>query len=110
MSESKPRDLTRDELALIQTPASRGAESAPLRIPPGTETPIELWNPAAAESSAAAAPSTKLGGAVGAESSVTTPGAIPTVAAPSTKLGGAENHVARGASPSVASKRRSKSR
>jgi hypothetical protein len=87
MSESKPRDLTRDELALVQTPASRGAESAPLRIPPGTETPIELWNPAAAESSTVAAPSTKLGGAVEAES-----------------------NVARGATPSVASKRRSKSR
>lgn len=56
MSDSRPRDLTDEDLALIQSPSARGAESAPLRVPPGIQVPIELWNPAA-EISVAAAPS-----------------------------------------------------
>jgi hypothetical protein len=67
MSESRPRDLTAEELVVLRSPAARGKESAPLRIPPGTQIAIELLNPAA-EVSDAAAPTYGLNEAAGAES------------------------------------------
>jgi hypothetical protein len=46
MTQSKPRDLTPEELALIEAPPiSRG--TAPLRIPPGTQVAVEQLNPGA---------------------------------------------------------------
>jgi hypothetical protein len=67
MSESKPRDLTAEELAQVQTPAAVESQSAPLRIPPGIQVPIEQWNPGAeaAESSTPAAPTALPPSAVG---------------------------------------------
>jgi hypothetical protein len=56
MSETKPRDLTAEELALLATPANRGTESAPLRIPPGTQIAIELLDPTGGNTSASASP------------------------------------------------------
>lgn len=52
MSETRPRDLTAQELSLIATPASRGIESVPLRIPPGTQIPVELVDPDGGRTSA----------------------------------------------------------
>lgn len=47
MDESKPRDLTQEELALVRSSASATAEGTePLRIPPGTQIAVELLNPA----------------------------------------------------------------
>ncbi len=48
MDESKPRDLTPEELALARSSASgtAAAGTEPLRIPPGTEIAVELLNPA----------------------------------------------------------------
>jgi hypothetical protein len=45
MSETRPRELTLEELALLQVPAVRVGESMPLRIPPGMHIAIELLNP-----------------------------------------------------------------
>jgi|GEM_PF-2060305 len=46
MSQSKPRELTPEELALTQAlPVSGG--TAPLRIPPGTQVAVEQLNPIA---------------------------------------------------------------
>ena len=45
MSDERPRDLNAEELAQLEQ--STGAGAAPLRIPPGTTTAIELFNPAA---------------------------------------------------------------
>ena len=56
MSDTKPRDLTAEELAILGSPASRGTESAPLRIPPGTQIAIELLDPAGGSTSAFASP------------------------------------------------------
>jgi hypothetical protein len=47
MSETKPRDLTAEQLAQLTNPGEALAQTAPLRVPPGTETAIELLNPAA---------------------------------------------------------------
>jgi len=80
MIESKPRDLTPGELALVRAPAACGAESAPLRIPPGTQIPVELWSPAT-EITAAAAPSAGPHEAGAAESSGSR-GAAPSGAPP----------------------------
>jgi len=54
MAQSKPRDLTAAELELIQKPMQRGGESAPLLVPPGTQTPVHLLDPAAADPATAA--------------------------------------------------------
>ena len=56
MSDTRPRDLTPEELALLQLPASGGAGSAPSRIPPGTEIAIEELNPMAHDAAATASP------------------------------------------------------
>jgi hypothetical protein len=56
MSETKPRDLTVEELALLATPAARGNESAPLRTPPGTQIAIELLDPTGADTAVPASP------------------------------------------------------
>jgi hypothetical protein len=56
MNESRPRDLTPEEQLMVQGPAVRGTESAPMRIPPGSQIPIEMWNPGT-EVPATAAPS-----------------------------------------------------
>jgi len=53
MTDSRPRDLTEEELALIRAPAGRGLEAAPLRVPPGTAVAVEFLG-AAGESPAAA--------------------------------------------------------
>jgi hypothetical protein len=45
MSDTKPRDLTAEELALLAAPKSGGTGSAPLRVPPGTLIAIELVDP-----------------------------------------------------------------
>jgi hypothetical protein len=57
MNDTKPRDLTLEELALLQLPAFGGSASAPLRIPPGTQVAIEKLNPVAEEAAATASPS-----------------------------------------------------
>jgi len=54
MAQSKPLDLTAAELELIQKPMQRGGESAPLSVPPGTQVPVHLLDPAAADPAAAA--------------------------------------------------------
>jgi hypothetical protein len=46
MAETRPRDLTAEELAGLQAPPGAEWQSAPLRIPPGTDVAIELLNPA----------------------------------------------------------------
>lgn len=46
--QSKPRDLTSEELELIRTPPASEGTTAPLRIPPGTQVAIEQLNPIAA--------------------------------------------------------------
>jgi hypothetical protein len=47
MAESRPRDLTQEELALIRSSAAgSAAETEPLRVPPGTEIAVEMLNPA----------------------------------------------------------------
>jgi hypothetical protein len=56
MSDTRPRDLTAEELALLASPANRGTESAPLRIPPGTQIAIELLDPAGESTSASTSP------------------------------------------------------
>ena len=57
MSESEPRDLTARELAQAQvTAAGGGTQSSPLRIPPGSQIPIELWNHADAAGTAGDTP------------------------------------------------------
>jgi hypothetical protein len=57
MSDTRPRDLTPEELALLQLPALGGPASAPLRIPPGTEVAVEMLNPWAEVAAATASPS-----------------------------------------------------
>ena len=42
MSETKPRDLTAEELSRLAAPANRGTESVPVQIPPGAQIPVEL--------------------------------------------------------------------
>jgi len=54
MTQSKPRDLNPEELALIQAPPA-SAGTMPLRIPPGTQLAIEHLNPVG-DSAAAASP------------------------------------------------------
>ena len=72
MSETKPRDLTAEEMARVQAPATRRTDTAPLRIPPGSQTAIELLDPAAAvEATATAAPTAGPNEAVCSEGSVT---------------------------------------
>jgi hypothetical protein len=56
MSETRPRDLNPEELALLQVPAVRVGESMPLRIPPGMHIAIELLNPVAGAVTPATAP------------------------------------------------------
>jgi hypothetical protein len=47
MDESRPRDLTPEELALVRSSAAGAAGGTePLRIPPGTQIAVELLNPA----------------------------------------------------------------
>jgi hypothetical protein len=57
MSDTKPRDLTAEELALLAAPKSGGTGSAPLRVPPGTQIAIELVDPTGKGASATASPS-----------------------------------------------------
>lgn len=47
MDDSKPRDLTSEELALIEAPAPGASQSTPLRVPPGTQISIEELDPLA---------------------------------------------------------------
>jgi len=54
MTGTKPRDLTPEDLALTEAPAVGGAQSVPLRIPPGSTVAIELLNPAAADAASPA--------------------------------------------------------
>jgi hypothetical protein len=56
MTDTRPRDLTVAELELLKAPASRGTESMPLEIPPGTLTPVSLLDPAAGSVSRSEAP------------------------------------------------------
>ena len=46
MDESKPRDLTQEELALVRSASSTAGGTEPLRIPPGTQIAVESLNPA----------------------------------------------------------------
>ena len=41
MEESRPRDLTADELALLQAPPVFAGQSVPARVPPGARVSIE---------------------------------------------------------------------
>ena len=68
MSETRPRELTPEELALLQAPTSRGTDTAPLRIPPGTQIAVELLNPGA-DFAAIGSPKAEPSEAAGAESS-----------------------------------------
>ena len=77
MSETKPRDLTAEELALLRAPAARVNESAPLPIPPGTQIAIDLLNPGAGNASLPAAPTAGPDQAVGFGGSGATPGTAP---------------------------------
>lgn len=45
MTESRPRELTAEELELLKTPTHDGAGTAPLTVPPGTQVPVHLINP-----------------------------------------------------------------
>ena len=56
MSDTRPRDLTAEELAQLASPANRETQSVPLRVPPGTQIAIELLDPAGEGTSASAAP------------------------------------------------------
>jgi hypothetical protein len=47
MDDSKPRDLTPEELALLEAPPPGASQSAPLRVPPGSQIPIEVLDPLA---------------------------------------------------------------
>jgi|RhiMetdeSRZDD1v2_1073273.scaffolds.fasta_scaffold233522_5 hypothetical protein len=49
MAESRPRDLTAAELELLKEPMRRGSESVPLAVPPGTQVPVHLLDPTAAD-------------------------------------------------------------
>lgn len=55
MAESKPRELTAAELALLTAPPPGGADSAPLTVPPGTQVPVHLIDPAASVAAPGAA-------------------------------------------------------
>ena len=46
MSDTKPRDLTAEELALIDLAGEGARGSVPLRVPPGSTIGVELLNPA----------------------------------------------------------------
>jgi len=46
MDESKPRDLTQEELALVRSASSTAGGTEPLRIPPGTQIAVESLDPA----------------------------------------------------------------
>jgi hypothetical protein len=67
MAETRPRDLTAEELARLQAPASAETQNAPLRIPPGTSTAIELLNPA--ETTATSSPTAVMAEKAGSGSS-----------------------------------------
>ncbi len=56
MADTEPRELTAAELALVQAPAQRAPESSPLPVPPGTQVPVHLLNPAAETAAAEGAP------------------------------------------------------
>jgi hypothetical protein len=56
MPETQPRVLTAAELELLSAPPSGGADSAPLAVPPGTQVPVHLLDPAAAADAAAVEP------------------------------------------------------
>ena len=45
ITQSRPRDLSSEELRLIQAPPASAGTTAPLRIPPGTEIAIEQLAP-----------------------------------------------------------------
>jgi hypothetical protein len=59
MPETKPRDLTTTELELLKAPAQRKSESMPLAVPPGTEVPVHLLNPAADAAAPSGAPTAR---------------------------------------------------
>ena len=54
MNEARPQDLTSEELVLVAAPGVARMESAPLRIPPGTQIAVELLDPGSAEGAAVA--------------------------------------------------------
>jgi hypothetical protein len=56
VDETRPRDLTAEELMQIDARTVRLGGSSPLRIPPGNTVPIELFNPAAEDVSVPSAP------------------------------------------------------
>jgi hypothetical protein len=54
MGDSKPRDLTTDELALLGAPATD--DTMPLRVPPGTQIAVEALSVTAVGAVSAGAP------------------------------------------------------
>jgi hypothetical protein len=58
MSETRPRDLTAEELAVLKALPNRGGESVPLPIPPGTQVAVELISPAGKTASVSGRPMT----------------------------------------------------
>jgi hypothetical protein len=59
MDDSKPRDLTPEELALLETPPPGSSQSAPLQVPPGTQISIEELDPLAPSAAVEAASPTQ---------------------------------------------------
>lgn len=57
MPDSKPRDLTVDELELAKAPAIREQGSMPLPVPPGMLTPVSLFDPGSASLAVVTSPS-----------------------------------------------------
>ncbi|MBS0517522.1 MAG: hypothetical protein JSR90_02460 [Proteobacteria bacterium] len=58
MAETRPRDLTPAEMEGLQASSQTGtgADTAPLAVPPGTEVPVHLIDPAADHAAAAGVP------------------------------------------------------
>ena len=91
MTETKPRELTQAELDQVDDAAAETVNgTAPLRVPPGTDTPIDRLGVEPVASVGAAAPDAPPP-SVGAQAEAheTAPAAITTGAAPATEAPGA---------------------
>lgn len=57
MADTRPRDLTAEELAGLES-GSVGAQTSPLPVPPGTSAPVESMSTTVAGTTPATIPST----------------------------------------------------
>jgi hypothetical protein len=88
MIETKPCNLTAEQLSLLATPANRGTETVPLRIPPGTLIPVELLDPTGGITSASESPQAGPNDSADSIGAVTTDSKIPTQNPPRAKARG----------------------